>query len=95
MIAIMALIVLGTLAVVLALLLGYWIFLWLLRCASGAPRSLWGLRPFLMPYLPSCRERLYEKSRRRFSVHFVLRIAAKSSLGLLLVPFSDSLSETV
>src|ERR687898_1836685 len=30
--------------------------------------------------------------RSGFSVHFALRIAAKSSLGLLLVPFSDSLS---
>ena len=33
--------------------------------------------------------------RSGFSVHFALRIAAKSSLGLLLVPFSDSLRETV
>jgi hypothetical protein len=30
--------------------------------------------------------------RSGFSVHFALRIAAKSSLGPLLVPFSDSLS---
>jgi hypothetical protein len=30
-----------------------------------------------------------------FSVHFALRIAAKSSLGLLLVPFSDSLRRRV
>jgi len=29
--------------------------------------------------------------RSGFSVHFALRIAAKSSLGPLLVPFSDSL----
>src|ERR671911_2615768 len=33
--------------------------------------------------------------RSGFSVHFVLRIAAKSSLGLLLVPFSDSLSQHI
>ena len=33
--------------------------------------------------------------RSGFLVHFALRIAAKSSLGLLLVPFSDSLRRGV
>ena len=47
----------------------------------NCPKSLGGA--------PSVAQRA---AKEGFSVHFVLRIVAKSSLGPLLVPFSDSLS---